>query len=107
MADWRTVIAGKLTRPSRREFIALVGGAITVWPNGPRAQTSARLPTIGFIGSGTPAADVPWTTPFVRRLRELGWIDGRTVTIEYRWGEEEPERYDAIAAEFVRLNVDV
>jgi putative ABC transport system substrate-binding protein len=70
-------------------------------------QEASTAPTIGFIGSGTPAADVPWTTPFVQRLHELGWIEGRTVAIEYRWGEEIAERYAAIAAEFVRLKVDV
>jgi putative tryptophan/tyrosine transport system substrate-binding protein len=96
-----------LDRLQRREFIALLGGAAAAWPLALSAQQPSKLPTIGFLGSGTPAADAPWTTPFVQRLRELGWIDGRTVAIEYRWGEEVPERYAAFAAEFVRLKVDV
>jgi hypothetical protein len=97
----------KLDRLHRREFIALLGGGTAAWPSALRAQQPAKLPTIGFIGSGTPAADVPWTTPFVQRLHELGWIEGRTIAIEYGWGEEIAERYAAIAAEFVRLKVDV
>src|SRR5438105_4693416 len=97
----------------RRDFITLIGGVAAasslalLWPLVARAQQRAKLPTIGFLGSGTPAADAPWTTPFVLRLRELGWIEGRTVAIEYRWGEEQVERYAELAAELVRLKVDV
>jgi putative tryptophan/tyrosine transport system substrate-binding protein len=101
----------QLDRLRRRELLALIGGAAAVWPltwpSALGAQQPPKLPTIGFLGSGTPAADAPWTTPFVQRLRELGWVEGRTVAIEYRWGEEIAERYAAIAAEFVRLKVDV
>ena len=91
----------------RREFITLLGGAAAAWPLAARAQQPGKLPTIGFMGSGTPAADHPWTATFVQRLRELGWIEGRTVAIEYRWGDERRESYAAIAAELVRLKVDV
>ena len=59
------------------------------------------------MGSGTPAADHPWTAAFVQRLRELGRIEGRTIAIEYRWGDERGESYAAIAAELVRLKVDI
>jgi putative ABC transport system substrate-binding protein len=72
-----------------------------------RTQQPAKLPTIGFLGANTPATQSTWTAAFVQRLRELGWIEGRTVTIEYRWGEGRVERYAEIAAEFVRLKVDV
>jgi ABC-type uncharacterized transport system substrate-binding protein len=89
----------------RREFIATVGSA-AVWPLMAKAQPSGKLPTIGFLGAD-PSAFGPWTAPFVARLGELGWIDGRTVTIEYRWSEGRTERYAEIAAEFVRLKVDV
>src|SRR5262245_31112756 len=90
----------------RREFLALLGGA-AAWPLAARAQQAARLPTIGFLGSGTPSAWSPWTAAFVQLLRELGWIEGRNVAIEYRWAEGRPERYAEIAAEFVQLKVDV
>jgi putative ABC transport system substrate-binding protein len=90
----------------RREFITLVGAAAG-WPLAARAQQAGKLPTIGFLGGATPSAWSQWTTAFARRLRELGWIEGRTVAIEYRWAEGHSERFAEIATEFVRLNVDV
>ena len=89
----------------RREFIGLVGGA-AAWPVAASAQPAGKLPTIGFLGAD-PAGFAPWTAAFVARLRELGWIDGRTVAIEYRRSEGRTERYAEIAAEFVRRKVDV
>ena len=91
----------------RREFITLVGGAAVAWSIAARAQQPGKLPTIGYLGSATPSAWAPFTAAFVQRLRELGWIEGSTVAIEYRWGEVRPERIAEIAAEFVRLKVDV
>jgi putative tryptophan/tyrosine transport system substrate-binding protein len=90
----------------RREFITLLGGAAAAWPLAARAQQTAKLPTVGFVGSNASAWS-PWTANFVQRLRELGWIEGRTIVIEYRWSEGRPERNAEIAAEFVRLKVDV
>ena len=90
----------------RREFITLLGGA-TAWSVAARAQLAGKLPTIGFLGPTTASAMAPWTAVFVRRLRELGWIEGRTVVIEYRWAEARTERFAKIAAEFVKLKVDV
>jgi putative tryptophan/tyrosine transport system substrate-binding protein len=89
----------------RRDFITLLGGA-AAWPLAARAQQRA-MPVIGFLGGGTAAAQSQWTSAFVERLRELGWTEGRNVAIEYRWGEGRNERYAQIAAEFVRLKVDV
>ncbi len=91
----------------RREFITLLGGAAAAWPLAARAQQPAKLPTIGFLGAATPSAWSQWIAAFVQRLRELGWIEGRTVAIEYRWAEGRSERFAEIAAEFVRLKVDV
>ncbi len=90
----------------RREFIALVGSVAAMWPLVARAQQPA-LPTVGFLGTTTASAWGPWTAAFVERLRELGWIEGRTIAIEYRWAEGRSERFAEIAAEFVRLKVDV
>jgi len=90
----------------RREFITLLGGAATVWPLAARAQQAGKLPVIGFLGADAVAFS-PWTAAFVTRMRELGWIEERTIAIEYRWSEGRPERYAEIAAEFVRLKVDV
>jgi putative tryptophan/tyrosine transport system substrate-binding protein len=89
----------------RREFITLLGIA-AAWPRAARAQQAGKLPTIGLLGvdaSGWSA----WTAAFVQRLRELGWIEGRTIVIDYRWSEGRPERDAKIAAEFVRQKVDV
>jgi hypothetical protein len=89
----------------RRELLAALGGA-AAWPLAARAQQTAKLPTIGFLGQSTRLAATEWTAAFVQRLRELGRIEDRTITIEYRWGEGREERFAEIAAEFVRLNVD-
>jgi ABC-type uncharacterized transport system substrate-binding protein len=91
----------------RREFIMLLGGAAAAWPLAARAQQPGKLPTIGVLGSATPSTQASRFAAFVQRLRELGWIENRTVAIEYRWAEGRSERYSEIAAEFVRLKVDV
>jgi putative ABC transport system substrate-binding protein len=90
----------------RREFITLLGGAAAS-PLVARAQQPGKLPTIGFLGSATASLNNQWVAAFLQRLRELGWIEGRTIAIEYRWAEGRAERYAEIAAEFLRLNVDV
>ena len=92
----------------RRDFITLIGGAAVAWPlAAPAQQQVGKLPTIGFLGPTTASAMKPWVAEFVQRLRELGWIQDRTVAIEYRWAEGRNERFAEIAAEFVRLKVDV
>jgi putative tryptophan/tyrosine transport system substrate-binding protein len=90
----------------RRAFITLLGGAAAAWPLAARAQQAGKLPTIGFLG-GDASVWSPWTAAFVQRLRELGWIESRTIAIEYRWSEGRPDRNAEIAAEFARLKVDV
>ena len=90
----------------RGAFISLLAGA-AAWPLAARAQQPAKLPIIGFLGAATPSARSQWVAAFVQRLHELGWIEGRTVAIEYRWAEGRSERFAEIAAEFVRLKVDV
>src|ERR1700736_6554506 len=92
-------------RLKRREAITLIGGALA-WPLAARAQQGGKLPTIGFLGADASAFS-PWTVAFIAHLRELGWIENRNVAIEYRWSEGRTERYAEIAAEFVRLKVDV
>ena len=87
----------------RRTFITLLGGAAVAWPLAAHAQQSGKLPTVGFLGSATPLVESQRVAVFVQRLRELGWIENRTVAIEYRWGEGRDERIAEIAAEFIRL----
>jgi ABC-type uncharacterized transport system substrate-binding protein len=91
---------------NRREFITLVGGAAAAWPLAAGAQQPGKLPTVGFLGA-TPSAESQRVAAFVQRLRELAWIDGRNLAIEYRWAEGRPERVSEIAAEFVRIKIDV
>jgi putative tryptophan/tyrosine transport system substrate-binding protein len=91
----------------RREFITLLGGAAATWPLAASAQQPGKLPTIGFLGPSTASFERASTDAFVQRLRELGWIENRTVAIEYRWAEGRDERFAEIAAEFIRLRVDV
>jgi len=88
----------------RRKFIALLGGAAT-WPLAARAQQPVK--TIGFLGASTRSAQAQWIAAFLQRLRELGWIEGRTIAIEYRWAEGSEERFAQIATELVRLKVDI
>src|SRR5262245_33421746 len=91
----------------RRNFITLLGGAAVAWPLAARAQQPGTLPTIGFLGAGTLSAYSTWAAAFMQRLRELGWIEGRNIAIEYRWADGRNERYSEIATEFTRLKVDV
>jgi putative ABC transport system substrate-binding protein len=90
----------------RREFITLLGGAAAAWPITARAQQPAKLPSVGYLGSATPATQGQWAAAFVQRLRELG-IEGRTIAVEYRWAEGRDQRAAEIAAEFVQRKVDV
>ena len=90
----------------RRDFIAAVGGAVA-GPLAARAQQPAKQPTIGFLGSGTLEGQGQWVAAFLQRLRELGWIEGRNITIEYRWAQGNSDRADELAAELVRRRVDV
>jgi putative ABC transport system substrate-binding protein len=92
---------------NRRAFIALLGGAPVAWPVLANAQQTARLPAIGYLGPNSRSLDSQRLAAFVQRLRELGWIEGRTITIEYRWADGRNEHLADIAAEFVRRKVDV
>jgi len=94
-------------RIGRRQFIAALGGTSLTWPLAAQAQQPGKLPTIGFFSPNSPSAASPWTAAFVKRLRELGWVEGRNVAIEYRWGEGRTERAAEFVAEFVQLKVDV
>lgn len=91
----------------RREFITLLGGAVSAWPLAAGGQPARKLPAIGFLGSATPEVADRLVAAFETRLRELGWIKDRTVAIEYRWAEGHAERYAEIASEFVKLEVDI
>ena len=92
----------------RREFIAGLGAAgIAAWSNAAGAQQPGKLPIIGYLGPSSPENTGPNTAAFLQRLRDLGWVEGRTITIEHRWAEGRPERVAEIAAEFVQQKVDI
>ena len=88
----------------RREFIGALGGAAASWPLAARAQQAGKLPTIGFLGANTASTQRTSTDAFVQRLRELGWIENRTVAIEYRWGEGRDERFACRGEEILRCD---
>src|SRR5262249_61818222 len=90
----------------RRKFLATLGGAAAAWPLVARAQ-QPKLPTIGFLGSTTPSAMSQWVAAFVQRLRELGWIEGRTGAIEYPWAEGRIERSAETSGELGWVREDV
>jgi len=90
----------------RREFVTLLGGAAAAWPLAVRAQ-QAKAATIGLLGTGSAAAQSQWTATFVQRMRELGWVEGRNLAIEYRWADGRTERLSELANQLVRLKVDV
>ncbi len=90
----------------RRQFLSVLGSAVA-WPIVARAQQPGRLPIIGYMGQGTPAAEGKRVAAFVERLRELSWIEGRTAVIEFRWTDGRSDLAADIAAEFVRRKVDI
>src|SRR5262245_60751979 len=105
----RTAVSpGRVPGVRRREFLILASSVMAAAAMRPaRAQPSGKLPTIGFLGATTPTIWSVWVGAFTQRLRELGWVDGRNVNIEYRWAEGREERYAQFAAEFVNRKVDV
>ena len=91
----------------RRELLGVLGSVAATWPLVAHAQQPGKLPTIGFLGAATPSTHGQWLAAFVQRMREHGWSEGRNLAIEQRWAEGRSERFAEIAAEFVRLKVDV
>jgi putative tryptophan/tyrosine transport system substrate-binding protein len=93
----------------RRTFIAMLGGAAAAWPLAARAQQPVRLPTIGFLGASwaSQSGEGQRLVAFLERLHELGWFEGRTLSIEYRWADGRNERFTEIASEFARLKVEI
>src|SRR6185295_10636724 len=90
----------------RREFITLFGGAVAAWPLVASAQQTKKVSRVGFLWDG-PDVFPDALEAFRQGLRELGYVEGRTIAIEYRWAEGKPERMRELAEELVRLKVDV
>jgi hypothetical protein len=94
-----------VTPMRRREFIAFLGGNLAAWPLAARAQQ--RMLVIGFLGALSASTSSIWVAAFLRRLTELGWIEGHNIKIEYSWAGGRNDRLAEFADEFVRLKVDV
>jgi ABC-type uncharacterized transport system substrate-binding protein len=92
---------------TRRQFITLLGGTAVAWPLASRAQQPGKRPTIGYLGGTTASIESQRVAALLQQLREFGWVEGRNVAIEYRWVEGRNDRAVEMAAEFVRLKVDV
>ena len=91
----------------RREFIAFIGVSAACELRAGYAQQAGKVRTIGFLGLASASAWTRWTSPFVQRLRELDWIEGQNLAIEYRWLEGHPERISTFLNEFAKLKVDI
>jgi putative ABC transport system substrate-binding protein len=88
----------------RRDFITLLGGAAAMWPTSARPQQGPQVRKIGYLSGGSPS---PFEEAFESGLRDLGWIKGQNLTIDYRRAEGKPERLPGLAAELVQLPVDL
>jgi putative tryptophan/tyrosine transport system substrate-binding protein len=91
----------------RRDVIALLSGVAAAWPLAVHAQQPENVPRIGFLGNSTAALESNLVGAFREGLRKLGYIEGRNIAIEYRWAEGKYDRFPALIAELLKLNVDV
>ena len=89
-----------------REFITLLGSAVATWPFAARPQQAGKLHSIGFLWE-SPAIYPDGIEGFRRGLRDLGWVEGQNIVVEYRWSEGRYDRLHDMAKELARLNVDV
>jgi putative tryptophan/tyrosine transport system substrate-binding protein len=91
----------------RREFILALGSAAAAWPLAARARQPAKIPRIGLLSTFSPSETVPWHQALRQGLRDLGWVEGENINIEYRYAEGRLDRLPGLASDLVRLKVDL
>ena len=91
----------------RRAFLSTMAGGFLAAPLAAQAQQAGKVYRVGFLGTATPSLMSAWLTAFREGLRERGYVEGKNISMEYRWGEGKPERFPALAAELIKLKVDV
>jgi putative ABC transport system substrate-binding protein len=91
----------------RRVFISTLAGGLLAAPLAVEAQQPGKVFQVGFLATATPSLMSAWLTAFREGLRERGYVEGKNISMEYRWGEGKPERFPGLAAELVKLKVDV
>jgi putative ABC transport system substrate-binding protein len=92
---------------NRRAFIALLGGTAFAWPLAARAQQANKIPHIGLLSPFSPSDAALWNQAFLRGLHDLGWVDGKSIIIEYRYAEGQNDRLPGLVADLIRLKVDI
>ena len=108
LSRYDTVSSASGVAMRRRDFIkGIAGSAVTAWPLGARAQQAGKMPRIGFLGLASPSTFASRLEGFRLGLRDFGYVEGTSITIEYRWAEGRYERLPELAAELVRSNVDL
>src|SRR6059058_2949635 len=91
----------------RRDFVALLGGSVAAWPLAARAQQPTKIPRVGRLSTFSPSETRPWHQALRQGLRDLGWVEGENISIEYRYAEGRLDRLPAIATDLVRLKVEL
>ena len=104
---WDRTDSVRLPEMPRRTFMAIVAGGLLAAPFAAQAQPVGKIYRIGYLSAGAPTSNPLVIEGFQQGLRDLGWVEGQNIDIEYRWAEGRFDRLPDLAADLVRLKVDV